>query len=68
MARRLRGEYHEDEWGFDEEFAEAAFPLFEFLYDLWWRVEATGSRTFPATAGRCSSPTTPGRSSPSTPR
>ena len=27
MARRMRGEYHEDEWGFDEEFAEAAYPV-----------------------------------------
>ena len=32
VARRLRGEYHEDEWGFDEQFAEAVFPLFDFLY------------------------------------
>ena len=32
LARRVSGEYHEDEWGFDEEFAEAVYPLFEFLY------------------------------------
>ena len=44
LLRRMRGEYHEDEWGFDEEFAEAVFPLFEFLYDVWWRVEADGRR------------------------
>jgi 1-acyl-sn-glycerol-3-phosphate acyltransferase len=48
MARRLRGDYHEDEWGFDEEFAEAAYPFFEFLYDRWWRVEATGVGRVPA--------------------
>jgi 1-acyl-sn-glycerol-3-phosphate acyltransferase len=42
MAARLRGDYHEDEWGFDEEFAEAVFPFFEFLYQRWWRVEADG--------------------------
>jgi len=48
MARRMRGDYHEDEWGFDEEFAEAAFPLFEFLYDNWWRVAATGVENVPA--------------------
>jgi 1-acyl-sn-glycerol-3-phosphate acyltransferase len=48
MAHRMRGEYHEDEWGFDEEFAEAAFPLFEFLYDVWWRVAATGVENVPA--------------------
>ena len=48
MARRLRGDYHEDEWGFDEEFAEAAYPFFEFLYDRWWRVQAHGVSHVPA--------------------
>ena len=48
MARRMRGDYHEDAWGFDEEFAEAAYPFFEFLYDVWWRVEATGVENVPA--------------------
>jgi 1-acyl-sn-glycerol-3-phosphate acyltransferase len=47
VGRRVRGEYREDEWGFDEEFAEAVYPLFEFLYDVWWRVEATGVRNVP---------------------
>jgi 1-acyl-sn-glycerol-3-phosphate acyltransferase len=48
IVMRLRGEYHEDEWGFDEQFAEAVFPLFEFLYDVWWRVEAEGARNVPS--------------------
>jgi 1-acyl-sn-glycerol-3-phosphate acyltransferase len=48
MARRMRGDYHEDEWGFDEEFAEAAYPFFELLYDRWWRVEAIGLENVPA--------------------
>ena len=48
IARRLRGEYHEDEWGFDEQFAEAVFPVFDFLYRVWWRVEAEGVRNVPA--------------------
>ncbi len=48
IIRRLQGEYHEDEWGFDEGFAEAVFPLFEFLYDSWWRVEAEGVSNVPA--------------------
>jgi 1-acyl-sn-glycerol-3-phosphate acyltransferase len=48
MARRMRGEHHEDEWGFDEEFAEAAFPVFEFLYDSWWRVQAEGADNVPS--------------------
>ena len=48
MSLRLRGEYHEDEWGFDEQFAEAIFPLFEFLYEVWWRVDAAGARNVPS--------------------
>jgi len=28
LLRRLRGDYREDRWGFDEDFAEAVFPLF----------------------------------------
>jgi 1-acyl-sn-glycerol-3-phosphate acyltransferase len=48
VVRRLQGDYHEDEWGFDEQFAEAVFPLFEFLYGVWWRVEVEGVRNVPA--------------------
>jgi 1-acyl-sn-glycerol-3-phosphate acyltransferase len=47
-GRRLRGEYREDEWGFDEDFAEAVYPAFEFLYDVWWRVTAEGIHNIPA--------------------
>jgi 1-acyl-sn-glycerol-3-phosphate acyltransferase len=47
-ARRLEGDYHEDEWGFDEEFAEAVFPLFEFMYDRWWRVRTAGLEHVPS--------------------
>jgi 1-acyl-sn-glycerol-3-phosphate acyltransferase len=47
-AERLRGDYYEDEWGFDEQFAEAVYPLFEFLYERWWRVDAIGVRNVPA--------------------
>ena len=48
MGRRMAGRYHEDEWGFDEEFAEAVYPFFEFLYDYWWRIQATGVENVPA--------------------
>jgi 1-acyl-sn-glycerol-3-phosphate acyltransferase len=48
IVARLRGEYHEDEWGFDEQFAEAAFPAFEFLYRVWWRVEVDGAMRVPS--------------------
>lgn len=47
ILRRATGEYHEDEWGFDEEFTEAVFPLFEFLYSTWWRVKVQGIGNVP---------------------
>jgi 1-acyl-sn-glycerol-3-phosphate acyltransferase len=45
--RRATGEYTEDEWGFDEEFAETVFPSFDFLFSKWWRVEVEGVRNVP---------------------
>jgi 1-acyl-sn-glycerol-3-phosphate acyltransferase len=45
--RRVSGEYHEDEYGFDEEFAEAVFPIWEFLYKRWWRVQVEGVSNVP---------------------
>jgi 1-acyl-sn-glycerol-3-phosphate acyltransferase len=47
-ARRLRGEYSQDEWGFDEEFVEIVYPLFELMYERWWRVTAIGVEHVPA--------------------
>jgi 1-acyl-sn-glycerol-3-phosphate acyltransferase len=47
-VRRLEGDYPEDEWGFDEEFADIVEPFFGFLYDAWWRVTATGVGKVPA--------------------
>jgi 1-acyl-sn-glycerol-3-phosphate acyltransferase len=47
-ARRLEGDYPEDEWGFDEEFAELVEPFFRFLYDRWWRVQASGVHHVPS--------------------
>jgi 1-acyl-sn-glycerol-3-phosphate acyltransferase len=47
--QRAAGEYDEDEWGFDEEFAIALRPLLDFLYERWWRVETSGVRNVPAT-------------------
>ena len=41
-VHRLAGDYTEDDWGFDEEFAEAVFPLLEFMYERWWRVQVDG--------------------------
>jgi 1-acyl-sn-glycerol-3-phosphate acyltransferase len=47
--RRAAGDYGEDDWGFDEEFALALRPLLNFLYERWWRVETAGIRNVPAT-------------------
>jgi 1-acyl-sn-glycerol-3-phosphate acyltransferase len=47
-SQRFAGDYHEDEWGFDEEFVEAVYPFLEFMYDRWWRVDAEGVRNLPA--------------------
>jgi 1-acyl-sn-glycerol-3-phosphate acyltransferase len=46
-GRRLRGDYEEDEWGYDPSFAAAAEPLLSFLYDRWWRITATGTEHVP---------------------
>ena len=48
LLSRLAGDYQEDEWGFDEEFADALLPFLEFLYDRWWRVETIGARNVPS--------------------
>ena len=53
---RLDGRYTEDEWGFDEDFARAVEPLFDFLYDqLVARAGhrgGEGARPRPRAAGR----------------
>jgi 1-acyl-sn-glycerol-3-phosphate acyltransferase len=38
-----------DEFGFDRRFTEKLRPLFEFLYSLYWRVQATGVERIPET-------------------
>jgi 1-acyl-sn-glycerol-3-phosphate acyltransferase len=48
LLKRQAGDYREDEWGFDEEFADALLPLLEFIYERWWRVETTGARNVPS--------------------
>jgi 1-acyl-sn-glycerol-3-phosphate acyltransferase len=37
-----------DEFGYDRRFTETVLPLFEFLYTVWWRVEAAGVEQVPA--------------------
>jgi 1-acyl-sn-glycerol-3-phosphate acyltransferase len=45
---RLEGDQEEDEWGFDEGFADLVEPFFGFLYDRWWRVRVEGTERVPA--------------------
>ncbi|CAN5451295.1 hypothetical protein BH20ACT15_BH20ACT15_07320 [soil metagenome] len=47
LLRRHSGEYREDEWGFDREFAEAALPGLDLLYRRWWRVQVEGLGNVP---------------------
>jgi 1-acyl-sn-glycerol-3-phosphate acyltransferase len=51
VMRRLEGDYTEDEWGFDEDFAELVEPFFGFLYDRWWRVKVSGVHNVPSHGG-----------------
>ena len=37
-----------DPWGFDEGYAEAAYPFGDLLYRYWWRIEAAGVENVPA--------------------
>jgi 1-acyl-sn-glycerol-3-phosphate acyltransferase len=48
VLSRLEGDVDEDEWGFDEEFADLVEPFFGFLYERWWRVRVEGVERVPA--------------------
>ena len=52
LLERMDGNYSEDEWGFDEEFADLVEPFFGFLYDSWWRVQVEGAERVPAHGAR----------------
>jgi 1-acyl-sn-glycerol-3-phosphate acyltransferase len=47
-AARLRGDYSQDEWGYDEEFVELVYPFFHFMYERWWRVTVTAVANVPS--------------------
>jgi 1-acyl-sn-glycerol-3-phosphate acyltransferase len=48
IAARLSGDYAQDEWGYDEELVELVYPFFKFMYEVWWRVTATGVENMPS--------------------
>ena len=54
MLRRLEGDHEDDEWGFDEDFADLVEPFFGFLYDRWWRVRSRARTASRPTGARCS--------------
>ena len=47
VLARAGGDYAEDDWGFDEEFALAVRPFLDFMYEQWWRVHSEGLHNVP---------------------
>ncbi len=51
LRRRLTGEYHVDDFGFDKELTEVVYlPLLRPLFKRYWRVDQVGTHNIP-TAG-----------------
>lgn len=48
LIDRIRGTGQEDAWGYDAGYAARVQPLFDGLYDRWWRVRASGAEHVPA--------------------
>ncbi len=48
LVRAATEESRPDPWGFDEAYAEAAYPFADLLYRFWWRIEAEGAANVPA--------------------
>lgn len=46
-SRHARGDYETDEFGFDREWTESLLPFFQWLYESYWRVEASGIGNVP---------------------
>ncbi len=52
LRRRITGDYHVDDYGFDAELTEAVvLPLLHTLYRQWFRVEVNGAENIPASGG-----------------
>ncbi|QBI20321.1 acyltransferase family protein [Egibacter rhizosphaerae] len=52
LRRRLTGDYHVDEYGFDRELTEEVLlPLARPLYQRWWRVRTLGAEHVPDDTG-----------------
>ncbi|SIR67828.1 lysophospholipid acyltransferase family protein [Williamsia sterculiae] len=52
LRERLTGDYHIDDFGFDQHFTESVWlPTLRVLFEKWFRVEVTGVENIPAEAG-----------------
>ncbi|NLU84114.1 lysophospholipid acyltransferase family protein [Rhodococcus sp. HNM0569] len=52
VRRRLAGDYHVDDFGYDADFTEHVWlPALRPLFDNWFRVEVSGIENIPATGG-----------------
>ena len=52
LRRRLSGDYHVDDFGYDPHFAENVWlPILRPLFDKWFRVEVSGLENIPSTGG-----------------
>ncbi|MFC5994002.1 lysophospholipid acyltransferase family protein [Pseudonocardia hispaniensis] len=52
LRRRLSGDYHVDEFGFDQDLTEhLLLPVLRPLYQKWFRVETIGTQHVPAEGG-----------------
>jgi 1-acyl-sn-glycerol-3-phosphate acyltransferase len=47
LKRRIRGEYETDDFGLDMEFLNSVYPIFEFMYKKYWRVQTAGFNNIP---------------------
>ena len=47
-ARRATGDAGVDDFGFDQEWTEALLPVFNWVYNNWWRVQVRGVKNVPA--------------------
>ncbi|MHB8573324.1 MAG: lysophospholipid acyltransferase family protein [Candidatus Dormibacteria bacterium] len=45
--RRAQGRYEVDDFGFDPEWTESLIPMFEWIFENWWRVDVQGLEHVP---------------------
>lgn len=48
ITERIRGDYDEDDFGFDQRFTEHLLPLARLFYRYYWRVDVEGAENVPS--------------------